>query len=312
MTTTQITKYAAVKFLGTAFSVCIFFYINDTYKEQNIATVQNTVAKAELKLVEELNKINLVIESMAFFYENSEEVSQGLFKRFTDPFLKELNGRGSLQWAPMVEDGKNDFKRYTIIKKIDSTNKLVVSTTSGQHFPIQTLNPIKSLQKAVGFDLYSDSIRKQAIDKAIETRKIALSGPINLVLNGNGTFGIMAVKSVLDTVSKQVKGVVAGVYRMDALIGNNLASELKIVDINVHDLASDHKLLYASSTIAHSEELLQASISKKIHAADRVWAIKFTPKPAYFGFPHLFESYVVLVFGLLSTLLLTYVVKKER
>ncbi|KKM90904.1 hypothetical protein LCGC14_1233870 [marine sediment metagenome] len=104
MTKSLIAKYAAIKLLGTGISVLAFFTINKTYEDRNKATIDNTVAKAELKLAEELNKINLVIESMAFFYENTSEVSQQLFDRFTNPFIKELNGIGALEWAPKVND----------------------------------------------------------------------------------------------------------------------------------------------------------------------------------------------------------------
>lgn len=184
MTKSQIVKYAAVSILGTAISVFIFYSINKTYQDRNKATVDNAVAKAELKLGEELNKINLVIESMAFFYENTSEVSQQLFERFTNPFLQELNGIGALEWAPKVEDSlEKDYERLTIITNTNAADSLVVSTTKGIHYPIQVLNPLESLQKAVGYDLYSDNTRRIAIERAIKTQAIALSGPMNLVLN---------------------------------------------------------------------------------------------------------------------------------
>lgn len=312
MTKSQILKYAVVQVAGTAISVFFFLSINSTYQDRNKATVHNAVVKAELKLGEELNKINLVIESMAFFFENKSNISQELFERFTNPFLKELNGIGALEWAPKVEDfSEEDLERFTIITKAGSSDKLIVSTAKGLHYPIRVLNPLKSLQKAVGFDLYSDSTRKLAIDRAIKTQEIALTGPMDLVLNDNGLPGIMAVKSVSDTISNQVKGVVAGVYRMDAFIGNTLASELNILDICIHDETSDTELLYSSFEQNKSEELFKNSINKRINAADRVWGIHFIPKPKYLTFPHVFESYVVLFFGLISTLLVTYTVRKR-
>ena len=312
MINSQVFRYVAVKLIGTAISIFIFFSINNTYQERNRATVDNTVAKAELKLMDELNKINLVIESMAFFYENTPEIPQPLFERFTNPFLKELNGIGALEWAPRVEDApEKDLERLTIITKADSTDKLVVSTAKGPHYPIQRLNPIQSLQKAIGFDLYSEEVRKSAIDRAVRTGEIALTGPMKLVLNNNGVPGIMAVKSVSDTISNEAKGVVAGVYRMDALIGNTLNPELKVLDVCIHDETSDTELLYSSFEQDKSEDFYENSINNRIQAADRQWDIHFIPKPKYISFPHVFESYLVLVFGLITTLLLLYAVKKR-
>ncbi len=312
MTKSQVFKYAAVTILGTAISAFIFYSINKTYQERNKATVDNAVAKAELKLGEELNKINLVIETMAFFFESEQRISQELFERFTNPFLRELNGIGALEWAPRIEESpEGDFERYTLITKTDATDNLIVSTSKGLHYPIQMLNPIQSLQKAVGYDLYSDETRKSAIDRSISTQGIAFTGPMNLILNNNGIAGIMAVKSVTDSASHQTKGVVAGVYRMDALIGNTLDSELKVLDICIHDETSDTELLYSSFENGESMDFRENSINKRIKAADRLWDIHFIPKAKYVSFPHIFESYVVLVLGLISTLLLTYTVKKR-
>ena len=312
MTKSQIFKYAAVKIIGTGISVFIFFSINKTYQERNKAAIDSTIAKAELKLNDELNKVNLAMETMAFFFESESDISQELFERFTNPFLKQLNGIGALEWAPRIEESKEDeFERFTLITKTDSADNLIVSTSKGLHYPIQMLNPIKSLQKAVGYDLYSDDMRKDAIDRAIQTKKIALTGPIDLVLNNNGVPGIMAVKSVPDTESKSIKGVVTGVYRMDALIGNTLDSEMNVLDICIHDQTSDVALLYSSYGNVDTEDVTQNSIDKRFVAVDRVWDIHFMPKPKYISFPHVFESYVVLIFGLISTLLLTYAVKKR-
>ncbi|HEA20510.1 MAG TPA: hypothetical protein ENH87_06285 [Pricia antarctica] len=312
MTKSLIAKYAAIKLLGTGISVLAFFTINKTYEDRNKATIDNTVAKAELKLAEELNKINLVIESMAFFYENTSEVSQQLFDRFTNPFIKELNGIGALEWAPKVNDIlEKDLERLTIITKTNAADSLIVSNAKGLHYPIQALNPIASLQKAIGYDLYSDEIRRTAIDKTIQTQQVALTAPMSLVLNNNGVPGVMAVKSVSDTILNQTKGVVAAVYRMDALVGNTLATELNILDIYISDETSESELLYSSFKENEGNGILNNAITKRIKAVDRLWDIHFIPKPKYLSFPHAFESYLVLIFGLISTLLLTYTIKKR-
>ena len=312
MTTSQILKYMAVNLLAMGITIFIFYSINRNYQNRNKATVENAVSKAELKLSEELSKINLVIESMAFFFENTSEVSQPLFENFTNPFLRELNGIGALEWAPRVEDSMtgDDFRRFTIITKSDSTKNLIVSTTKGTHFPIRMLNPLESLQKAIGYDLYSDSIRRSAIDVAMETGKIALTGPMNLIMNNNGVPGIMAVKSVSDTLTNQVKGVVAGVYRMDALVENTLRAELDVFDICIHDETTESRLLF-SNYEDKTDDFLKNAITKTFDVQNRIWKVHVIPKPKYLDYPHVFESYIVLFFGLISGLILTYAVKKR-
>jgi CHASE1-domain containing sensor protein len=80
--------------------------------------VDNAIAKSELKLEEELKKINLVVNSMGFFFENSPEVSQPLFERFTNPFLGELRGIMALEWAPRVSVSEvSEFEDFWLLPR---------------------------------------------------------------------------------------------------------------------------------------------------------------------------------------------------
>ena len=312
MTKPQLLKYLAIILFGTFISVFIFLSINSTYQESNKLIVENAIVKAELKLKEELNKINLSIRSMGIFFESMPQISQKLFEGFTNPFIEELNGIGALEWAPKIENSmETDFEKFTIITKTDSSRNFIPTKTNGIHYPIKLLNPLKTIQKALGYDLYSNPERKSAIDSAISSKRIVFTAPIELVQANNGVPGILAIKSVHDTTSHMVKGIVAGIYRMDIFIGKTLASELKVFDIRMYDKTSGGELLYSSFGERQSEDPSKNTIQKTIRAANRLWDIEFIPKPQFLSFPHVFESYVVLVLGLISTLLITYVVKKQ-
>lgn len=313
MTRLQILKYFAVLLIGCAVSLFIFFSINNRTQVRNKAIVDNAVAKSELRLDDELNKINLVIESLGFFFENNVQVSQKNFERFTNPFLQKLSGIRALAWSAKIEESELiTGSPLPLITEADSSNNLIVSKPRALHFPVKLLNPLEPLQKAIGFDLYSDSTRRSAIDKTIKTSEIALTGPIRLVIQDNGVPGILALKSVIDTTSKEVKGLVLGVYRMDDFFGKTLASELKVLDLCVYDEHADNALLYTS--VSESTELLElekTATKRRINAADRVWNMHYIPKSQYLSFPHIFESYVVLFLGLLTTFFLTYVAKRR-
>lgn len=311
MTKSQLFKYVMVMLIGTILSVFIFLSINKTYQDSNQTTIDNAVAKAELKLGDELNKINLAIGSMAFFFENESKISQELFERFTNPFIKGLNGIGALEWAPKINDSlETDFESFTLIKKTDSNNNFIVSKSGGIHFPIKMLNPLEPVREALGYDLYSDPSRKSAIKSAIRSKSLALTGPLKLVQANNGVPGFLAIRSVHDTASNEVKGIVAGVYRMDLFIRKTLTSELRVLDVRIRDQTSDGELLYSSLEEDKTKAFFN-TINESIKAADRLWKIEFVPKSKYISFPHVFESYVVLVLGLIITLLITYVVKKQ-
>ncbi|MGJ8737443.1 CHASE domain-containing protein [Zobellia laminariae] len=313
MTKQQILKYLAILLVGSSISLFIFFSINTRYLLRNKATIDNAVNKSVIKLEDELNKINLVVESMAFFYENKNFIPQHLFERFTDPFLKELNGIKVLAWAPKIVDSEKDkFEKITSIKEANSQYNLIPSKKRDLYYPVRVLNPLEPFRTVLGYNLYSDSIKRNAILQSIKTNKPAITGPITLLAANNYAKGILAIKSVRDLKSTESKGIVVGVYRMDKLISETLKSEVKVFDICIHD-STDDALLFSNvdESKINDKKFYKTAIEKTINAVDRKWDVHFVPKSEYLSFPHIFESYVVLILGLVTTCLLILLARRR-
>ncbi|MUH38168.1 hypothetical protein D9O36_20160 [Zobellia amurskyensis] len=313
MTKSQILKYLAILLTGISLSLFIFFSINNRYLLRNKAAIDNAVTKSVIKLEDELNKVNLVVESMAFFYENKSFIPQHLFERFTDPFLKELNGIKALAWAPKINDSeKNKFEKFTKINEVDSASNLIPSKTRDVYYPVRVLNPLTPFKKVLGYNLYSDSTKRNAVTRSIKSNKPAISGPITLIADNDYQKGILALKAVNDPKTGENKGVVLGAYRMDKLISETLKSEVKVLDMCIHAYTGD-ALLFSNVDESKIEDnrFYKTAIEKTIRAVDSKWRVHFVPKAEYLSFPHIFESYVVLLLGLATTLLLTHLARRR-
>ncbi len=323
MTRRQILKYFTVLFTGVSISLYLFFAINDKSVQQKKATVDKATSNVVLRLSEEINKINLVLESMGFFFENKKKTSitQEVFEKFTNPFLTQLYGIGALEWSPKVMDSsKQEYFRRTerngnnspFIRQIGPNNKFITSERREVYFPIELLNPLEPLRDALGYDTYFESVRKLAINAAIETAELSISGPIELVVKNNAFKGFLAIKAVFHPASDSVKGIVVGVYRMDMFIEQILASELKILDIAIYE-KSDNTLLYSS--VEKSEQIERISKTKvlpvELKAANHMWEVRFVEKAEYISFPHTYESYVAAFLTLLATFLIISIVRKR-
>ena len=311
MTRLQILKYLAVLLIGSAVSLFTFFAINNRSQVRNDTIIDNAVAKSLLKINDELNKVNLVVESMAFFFENKEEVSQEMFERFTNPFLKEL-GVGALEWAPKITHSlKAIHQGLPEITEKDPQGNLIESKGKEFYYPITLLNPFEPLKSAIGYDNYSESRRKLAIDKAVASRKITLTGPIQLIQKNNGVPGFLAIKAVFSAPTETIKGIIAGIYRMDLFIEKTLAPEINVLDVCIHDKGANDELLYSSFGNRKIDDFKSKVVTKEITAANRKWLLHFIPKSEYFAFPHILESYIVLLFGLISTFIFAYTIKRR-
>ncbi len=278
-----------------------------------MAAIDNAVNKSVIKLEDELNKINLVVESMAFFYENKSFIPQHLFERFTNPFLNELNGIKALAWAPRITDSeKTKFEKFTAITEADSLRNLLPIKAIDLHYPIRVLNPLTPLKKVLGYDLYSDSTRREVITRSIRTNKPAISGLITLMSDDRDANGILALKSINNPKTGEHKGIVLGAYKMNKLISETLNSEVKVLDMCIHDDVNNTTLFTNMGECKVNDKKSNKNIIKKtIKAVDREWQVHFVPKPEYLSFPHIFESYVVLILGLITTFLLVLIGYKK-
>ena len=323
MTRRQILKYFTVLFTGVSISLYLFFAINDKYIQQEKATIDSAKSKVVLRLSEEINKINLVLESMGFFFENKRKTSitQEVFEKFTNPFLTQLYGIAALEWSPKVLDiSKEEYFRRTerngndspFIRQIGPNNQFIDSERRDVYFPIELLNPLEPLRDALGYDTYSESVRKSTIDTAIETTELAISGPIELVVKNNASRGFLAVKAVFHPSSDSVKGIVAGVYRMDMFIEQILASELKVLDIAIYE-KRDNTLLYSSGEQGEKIERKSKTevLPVELKAANHLWEVRFVAKAQHLSFPHAYESYVAAFLTLLATFLIASIIRKR-
>ncbi len=309
MKTYSVVKFNAIALIGIAVSLFLFYLINDKKVQRNNIIVDNAMAKSELKIVEELHKAHLVIESMSFFFENTEEISSEVFQRFTNPFKDDLYGIKALEWAPSIFEFERKKNAPDSIENIpdqitelDESNTLIKARKKELYYPISVINP-QERDWVLGYDLYSEKNRRSAIKEATSTREMVLTAPI-LLANDNNTPGFLALKTVMEPNDKDVKGVVAAVYRMDQFLQNILTSEMEILDITVTDQMANKALLYGNYFGD-----TQPKKNSKIKAANRVWNISFYPKPAYAKFPHTVESYFVLFLGLIATTLFIFNLK---
>ncbi|MBC6997777.1 CHASE domain-containing protein [Cytophaga sp. FL35] len=275
--------------------------------------VNNAISRSLIKIEDEINKINLVMESMNFFFENHEDVSQELFERFTDPYLMELRNIGALEWAPRIDTvAKNETTEdIPDITTTDTEGNFVTVDSKSVHYPIVLLNPLEPLKDALGFDNYSETTRKTAIDLAISSNQTTITAPVQLVQKNNGLPGFLAIKAVKNPKTKETKGIVAAIYRMDIFINRTLKNELPLMHMALTDSAAQSSPLFSNFKDSSQTIVNKKSIIKSVKASNRVWNVHFLPKRDYFAYPHVPESYIILLLGILTTGLILYTIKKN-
>lgn len=206
-----------------------------------------------------------------------------------------------------------------LTRSLKSTNpqfQIRSSFTNSVLTPVSYIEPLDIRnQRAIGFDLYSEAIRKEAIDRAIATGRPALTRKITLMQEtqtdiqpGCLLFMPVYVNNAKSKVKgdQHVLGFVSNVFRTHDLFGTLLLNFYEL-DIEVYDGENtDAKnLLYTSKSSA------QANLDLESMNADTTLIIAGTPWKLIINANHKFGStierqqpYLILIIGLILSLLL--------
>ena len=121
-----------------------------------------------------------------------EEISPDLFRRFVTELRMDADYRGAegIGWAPAI--GADEIANFEERLARGRLSRMSVRPTLTE-MPRSVLVPILYLQpdtlrnrRALGYDMYSEPVRRAAMDEAVQTGRPTASGPIVLVQEGGG------------------------------------------------------------------------------------------------------------------------------
>jgi len=306
--------------LGMILSFLSFYFINRQEQLKRINILTNNSASVKNKINTELSKVNLMIESLSFFVQNTPEINQPLFAKFTTPFFKESNGIKALEWAPLVSelDRLNYEKQqcfnidegFFITQKRDD-NSLIRAKNKIHYYPVHFINPLVTNKKALGYDLSSNFKRNNSIIGSLKSGKMSFTEPINLVQENNESYGFLAIKHLNES-KYNSSGVVLGVYSMSVFMNNLLDYEFENLDIVVYDKSDKNPNLFTSIKQFGQYSSKKVFFEFEIIAADRKWIVNCFDKNNLLSYPHTLGAYLVLFLGLLLTLSLFIMMKRKE
>lgn len=175
--------------------------------------------------------------------------------------------------------------------------------------------------RAFGYDMFSEPVRHQAMQKAIDTGQAQLSGKIKLVqeTGEKDQVGFLMYLPIYQngansiTLFERRKNIIGWVYspfRMSDLMEGLFGEYAKDLDISIFDgeSMSDEALMYDSND--SNATTLQLSKTIKVQIANHPWTIHIRPLPAINSridnnFPNLILA-IAAIFSVLLTLLIWF------
>jgi diguanylate cyclase (GGDEF)-like protein/PAS domain S-box-containing protein len=221
--------------------------------------------RAAEALTARFNSYTEVLRELAAFVEASTvAVDRGAFRRFTASALSRYSGLQALSWnarvgaagradyeAAMQRDGHPGFR----IRERDASGALVPAAPRPEYFPITYIEPSARNAPALGFDVASEPVRREALARAFATGAPSASGLVQLVQRSDDPAGI----AIFLPVHRQnaFAGYVAAVFQVRDMMGVFLRGvDTRGMRLRLVDPAMPHgsRLLYPQSALAAASD----------------------------------------------------------
>ncbi len=297
------------------------------------------------KVADEMNQLSIGIEAIALHYQGNTEPTMEGFRAFATP----LTGNSSLvalAWVPRVTDQERPALEARLrelgvgdlgIYEQDQKKQLVPASKRPEYYPFLYFEPVNSGKP--GFDVNSNLIRRNALEKALATGLPTATDPVLLLSDTGGKpSGIVVFRPVSkpDPGSSQnkemgergwLKGFSVGVVRLSEVL-NTAGTSSQIpeteVEVGMVDLSLPKgKQLMASYPRGTAEEwqlddssdgLEDASI-EQVHPMflfGRPWGLVFRPSYVFYKTHPIRTTWWLMAAGVLFTVIGTSFVELLR
>ena len=269
---------------------------------------------------------NLV--SLGAFYDSSRSVEPDEFTRFTARLLARNQAIQALEWIPRVprrsrrkyeEDRRHDgFRSFQFTERL-SGGRMVRARERDEYFPVFFIAPFKGNEKALGYDLASDPVRRAALLDSADSGALVATSRIKLVQETADQYGFLVYRPVyrggIEPVSAAARhaaliGFTLAVFRVGDIVerAGSVPNSASGLNLAIFDRSANpgDRLLYPKGAHLDSIEDLSPGFraTRTISVAGRTWELAAYPLPNCFR-PVRWSSWATFLAGLLLTSLLT-------
>ena len=302
----------AIFFLIAAITLLSVFAIERVEDQRATAQLRERASAIGAALERRASANSSYLRAGAALLGTMETISPDRYRQFVSDLRLESDYRGSggIGWAPVVEPGEvNDYNR-TVAAELPGAPMLNPPLRSPQPFavPATYLQPDTARnRRAIGFDMYSDPVRRTAMIEAEQSSRPTATGKIELVQEGGtGESGFLIYMPVFgtDPGERLLRGFIYSPFNAEDF----LASALELESVGSYTILLYDRDLEPSRLMAsYNANAPGGRVSQQtITIANHPWVLRVEGGP-----PNALSSLsmVTLAFGLLVAGLLTLVAR---
>ncbi len=187
----------------------------------------------------QFEQMTIQLQSVAGFVVSHPDLKREQFHQFVGPILERNEGLQAVEWIPRVQHApRKQYERAAIENGLNSfrfterndEGELVAARNRPEYYPVYFVEPLEGNEAALGFDLASNPLRLEALNRSGSTGQPVATAGIRLVQESGDSYGFLVFVPVyqpwteseneIDLVQKRkdsLLGFALGVYRVQAM-----------------------------------------------------------------------------------------------
>ncbi len=259
----------------------------------------------QARMQERLQDFELLLRSGAGLLDNSQRITRDEWKGFVADLKYDGTHPGirGLGYSPVLPGGS--LARHERARRAEHPGYAVWPSGARESYcPIIFMEPMDERnRRAIGYDLYSEPVRRAALDRARDTGEVALTGRVALVQDGQAEappscllyLAVYREGMPTSTVAERraaLRGFVSSPFRVSSLMASVLGPKGSALGISIRDAAAAEPLY--DSPAAGTGWLQRTG---RLDFYGRQWTVAFTRPQDSLLTPGRREPVVLLLLG---------------
>ncbi len=278
--------------LAIIISIAIYVWMSSSFREHLLDSFEHEVDKELMLIDNSLQKTTEVLKGIHQLYEVRDHVSSSEFSTYAELFSHEAHIQ-AYEWIPRVSRSqRNAFEHGDIKIKEKRNGEMVAASDRAEYFPVHYISPLTGNERARGYDLASESMRRHALELARDTGNISITEPVDLAQGEKGALVFMPhykngrQHDTLATRRLNLDGYVLAVFKMRTFFGDVLTKSFNAakLQISIADMTTggNQGVYYSSSGVVSDRRAYGYLQSKKgLDFAGRTFLVTIVPAQSF-------------------------------
>jgi signal transduction histidine kinase len=309
----------------------IVFSVAANYEKKAIrAQVAEEGERIQRQLENRIIAHREMLASMARLIEVNPDLSLSQFNYFTHVTLAKQRDVFALSFNPLIRHADREAferKMSSLLGQTDfairggnSNGKLTATGKEAIYAPVAFISPLASNKSALGYDTYSNPIRRSAIESSLNSLLGAVTAPVDLVQDATSEAGVLLLEPILTgnnlvnpgTISDlKISGFAVGVIKVNEMVRIALQDHfnqqlaLRISDSSASQSAPQFfRSANWQNDWQNDQRVSEFGWTHTLNVADRHWTIELVPSTAYLQAQRPLFAWVAGVLGIFFAALL--------